>query len=202
MKTLIRRRLKELIRRKELRTPRLAVSAVAVAAVVAGAAGVAAAPGSAAGAAKAHAAHPSKDPKFKRPKLKHGLLSIEGTDESDAITLRLQAGDPGVLQVDVGDDGSSDFSFDRTKIAAIAVDAGSGNDAVASTRATASSPTRSRRPSTVATGTTTCREAQAPNCCLVATGTTRSTGTAAAISRSWARATTRSSGIPATGATS
>ena len=42
---------------------------------------------------------------IKHPKLKDGVLSIEGSKSSDRIVLRLQAGDPGTLQLDVGDDG-------------------------------------------------------------------------------------------------
>ena len=49
---------------------------------------------------------------------------------NDNIALRLQAGDPGVLQVDVGDDGSADFSFKRDRIAAISIDASEGDDLV------------------------------------------------------------------------
>ncbi|MGZ4354112.1 MAG: hypothetical protein ACXVZ4_11245, partial [Gaiellaceae bacterium] len=80
----------------------LSASAVALAAAVAGAAGIAAAPGKAAPARHAaKARHAHKADKFKHPKLKHGVLTIEGTDASDKITLRLQAGDPGFLQVDV-----------------------------------------------------------------------------------------------------
>ena len=56
---------------------------------------------------------PPEAEKFKQPKLKHGVLTIKGTEASDKIALRLQAGDPGMLQVDVGDDGSADFSFER-----------------------------------------------------------------------------------------
>jgi hypothetical protein len=67
---------------------------------------------------------------FKHPKLKDGVLTILGTKASDTIVLRLQEGNPGVLQVDVGGDGSADFSFDRNKIAAIAVDAREGDDIV------------------------------------------------------------------------
>jgi predicted lipoprotein with Yx(FWY)xxD motif/Ca2+-binding RTX toxin-like protein len=67
---------------------------------------------------------------FPRPKLRHGLLEIEGTKASDRIALRLKAGDPGILQVDVGDDGSADFSFKRKLIGKIAVDAGAGDDMV------------------------------------------------------------------------
>src|SRR5206468_4774759 len=68
--------------------------------------------------------------KFKHPKLTHGLLSIKGTQAGDRIALRLQAGNPDMLQVDVGDDGSSDFSFKRDKITKIAVDAQAGDDIV------------------------------------------------------------------------
>src|SRR6266700_49877 len=126
--------MKNVIRLKESRSVRpvwLSASAVTLAAVVAGAAGIAAAPGNAAPvrhAAKASHAH--KTDKFKHPKLKHGVLTIEGTEASDKIALRLQAGDPGVLQVDVGDDGSADFSFERDRIAKIAVDGRAGDDLV------------------------------------------------------------------------
>src|SRR6266566_6803462 len=63
-------------------------------------------------------------------KLRHGLLTIEGTDVSDRIALRLKAGRPDILQVDVGDDGSADFSFERKHVRQIAVDARSGDDLV------------------------------------------------------------------------
>jgi predicted lipoprotein with Yx(FWY)xxD motif len=67
---------------------------------------------------------------FKRPKLMHGLLSIEGTAKNDEVALRLKAGDPAILQVDVGDNGSADFSFRRKQIAKVAVSARAGNDLV------------------------------------------------------------------------
>ena len=70
------------------------------------------------------------DSRFKRPKLRRGVLSIVGTAASDKIVLRLKAGYPGTLQVDVGDDGSADFSFDRKKVAKIAVAARAGDDSV------------------------------------------------------------------------
>jgi Ca2+-binding RTX toxin-like protein len=110
----------------------LSASALALAvAAVAGAAGVAAGNGKAAPARHAgKASHAHKADKFKHPKLRHGLLTIEGTDASDTIALRLQAGDPGVLEVDVGDDGSADFSFERASVASIAVDAAAGDDSV------------------------------------------------------------------------
>jgi hypothetical protein len=63
-------------------------------------------------------------------KLKHGGLTVKGTKASDAITLRLQTGDPGILELDVGDDGTADFSFDRTSVAKIAVDGRGGDDLI------------------------------------------------------------------------
>ncbi len=112
------------------RTLRLAASAVAATAV-AGGAGIAASQANASPFHHAHKyLHRFYDPRFKQPKLKHGLLSIEGTNAADAITLRLKAGDPSTLQVDVGDNGSADFKFARAKIAAITVDAAGGNDVV------------------------------------------------------------------------
>src|SRR5438034_9666784 len=120
-----------LVRLKESRTARpvwRAASAVAVVVAVAGVFGIAAGQGHAAAAAKTSAAH--RMDKFKHPKLQHGLLTIEGTEASDKIALRLQAGQPGILQVDVGDDGSADFSFARSKITNIAVNARGGDDLV------------------------------------------------------------------------
>ena len=72
----------------------------------------------------------SKKSGFKHPKLKHGVLTVKGTEASDKIALRLQAGDSAILQIDVGDDGSPNFSFERKEIAKIAVDARPGDDLV------------------------------------------------------------------------
>jgi hypothetical protein len=111
--------MRNLIRRKAshtLRPRRLAASAVV--AVTAVAAGIVAGQGSAAPAG------------FAPPRLEHGVLRIKGTEASDKIALRLQAGEAAVLQVDVGDDGSADFSFDRNEIASIAVHARPGDDLV------------------------------------------------------------------------
>jgi Ca2+-binding RTX toxin-like protein len=63
-------------------------------------------------------------------KVAHGVLRVNGTDASDRIALRLQAGQPGVLQVDFGDDGSADVSVQRSDVHAIAVNAGDGSDRV------------------------------------------------------------------------
>jgi Ca2+-binding RTX toxin-like protein len=106
-------------------------AAVALAAAIAAAAGTVAGQGHAAIASRADKpANPPGAAKFKHPKVKHGLLEIKGTPGNDNIALRLQAGEPGVLQVDVGDDGSADFSFERAEVAAIAVDAREGDDLV------------------------------------------------------------------------
>ena len=104
------------------------LAAVAVtAAVAAGIAG----PGSATPAVRAdYNPYPPKAAKLKAPKLKQGTLTVTGTKRSDKITLRLQAGDPGILEVDFGDDGSADFSFERSQIAKIAVTARAGADQV------------------------------------------------------------------------
>jgi len=104
------------------------VWAAVVLAALFGAAGIVAGQGNAAPAVKTSAAH--RMDKFKHPKLKHGELTIVGTEASDKIALRLQSGQPGVLQVDVGDDGSADFSFARERVATIAVDAAAGDDLV------------------------------------------------------------------------
>jgi Ca2+-binding RTX toxin-like protein len=68
--------------------------------------------------------------RFERPKLKQGVLSVVGTAAGEKIALRLRAGDPNVLEVDVGDNGSADFSFKRKQITRIAVDAKAGDDLV------------------------------------------------------------------------
>jgi Ca2+-binding RTX toxin-like protein len=63
-------------------------------------------------------------------KVNHGTLSVKGGDRGDAIALRLKAGDPSRIQVDVGDDGSADFTFARAGISAISVKGGDGNDSL------------------------------------------------------------------------
>jgi RTX calcium-binding nonapeptide repeat (4 copies) len=108
----------------------LVVSALAVAAAVGGTAGTAAGQGT----APAHHAHKASllrtEAQFRDPQLQSGELAIQGTNANDRLALRLQAGNPAVLQVDVGDDGSADFSFARAGIARISVDGGNGDDVV------------------------------------------------------------------------
>jgi RTX calcium-binding nonapeptide repeat (4 copies) len=114
--------MENLMLHKQARAGRLAASAVAVAAALAGVAG----PGNAALADNAR--HSSTPVGFPHPKLNRGVLTITGTQASDQIALRLQAGNPGTVQVDVGDDGSADFSFVRADLDAINVRMGGGND--------------------------------------------------------------------------
>jgi Ca2+-binding RTX toxin-like protein len=103
------------------------VTAAAVAALVAGQVSAASAASTSAGAKPSY---PPQAAKFKKPKLNHGVLIVEGTRAADKITLRLESGQAGILQIDVGDNGSPDFSVDRSKVARIAVNARAGNDAV------------------------------------------------------------------------
>jgi hypothetical protein len=63
-------------------------------------------------------------------KVKHGTLEVKGSNRSDTVALRLKAGDPNQIQVDVGDDSSADFSFARRDVLAINVKAGKGDDSV------------------------------------------------------------------------
>jgi Ca2+-binding RTX toxin-like protein len=101
-------------------------SAVAVAAV---AAGLMAGSGTAA-SFRADASHSHGKAKFKHPKLRHGELTIEGTDANDTIALRLKAGQPNVLEVDVGNDGAADFKVKLKHVETIVVEAEDGNDHV------------------------------------------------------------------------
>jgi Ca2+-binding RTX toxin-like protein len=57
-------------------------------------------------------------------------LQIKGDGASDKLALRLSPADPNMLQVDVGEDGTADFSFDRSTFTAINVQAGGGDDEV------------------------------------------------------------------------
>lgn len=59
-----------------------------------------------------------------------GTLEITGTAAADDIALRLQPGAPTTLQVDVGGDGTADFSFDTSTFTAISAQAGSGADTI------------------------------------------------------------------------
>ena len=63
-------------------------------------------------------------------KIKHGTLEVKGSNRADTVALRLKAGDPTRVQLDVDDDGSADFTFARNDVSAINVKMGKGNDSV------------------------------------------------------------------------
>ena len=65
-----------------------------------------------------------------RAAIDNGTLRISGSPSADRIALRLSPLDPNLLQVDVGDDRSADFTFDRSTFDAIDVAAGNGADEV------------------------------------------------------------------------
>ena len=62
--------------------------------------------------------------------LKGKTLIVKGTGASDRLALRLHAGAPGKIDVDVGDNGSADLAVARNKVTRIRVKAGGGNDAI------------------------------------------------------------------------
>jgi Ca2+-binding RTX toxin-like protein len=65
-----------------------------------------------------------------RARLEHHTLRVQGTEANDSIALRLAADDHSVVEVDLGDNGSADFSFPRAAIKRISVEARGGNDRV------------------------------------------------------------------------
>jgi Ca2+-binding RTX toxin-like protein len=58
----------------------------------------------------------------------NGTLNVVGTNANDQITLALAAGDPSMLEVDVGPHGSGVQRFDRSTFTAISVVLRSGDD--------------------------------------------------------------------------
>ena len=70
----------------------------------------------------------------KKPKVKasiyRGQLNVLGTARNDRITLRLKPGNPSRLQVDVGGNGYTEFTFRRSRFSRIVVHAGAGSDAL------------------------------------------------------------------------
>lgn len=58
----------------------------------------------------------------------HDTLTVVGTSRADAIALRLAPGDANTIQVDFGDNGTADRSFDRSTFTSIHVFTRSGND--------------------------------------------------------------------------
>jgi hypothetical protein len=60
----------------------------------------------------------------------HDTLIVKGSNDDDRIALRLQAAAPGILEVDFGDDGTAEHSFDRATFSRINVFARRGDDQI------------------------------------------------------------------------
>ena len=115
---------------RTVRPALLAVSALVAAAALGGTAGPAAAHGAhgyKAGKASDQRRHEAG---LEVARLYDGLLAVEGTNADDRIALRLQAGNPAILQVDLGDDGSAEFGFPRAEVERLSIDGGNGGDSV------------------------------------------------------------------------
>jgi Ca2+-binding RTX toxin-like protein len=65
-----------------------------------------------------------------RAQVKAGTLELIGDGASDKVALEPGPFDPTTLLVDVGEDGTTDFTFDRSTFSAINVQAGTGDDEV------------------------------------------------------------------------
>jgi Ca2+-binding RTX toxin-like protein len=65
-----------------------------------------------------------------KAQVQSGTLQITGDAASDKLSLDVSPTDPNILTVDVGEDGTTDFAFDRSTFTAIDVEAGGGNDDV------------------------------------------------------------------------
>jgi hypothetical protein len=57
-----------------------------------------------------------------------GTLTVRGSNAADAIALRLAAGAPAALDVDLDDDGKAEHTFDRSTFTRIVVLGGNGDD--------------------------------------------------------------------------
>jgi Ca2+-binding RTX toxin-like protein len=62
--------------------------------------------------------------------LQADTLVLTGDGKGDTLALRLAAGDPTQLEVDVKNDGTADFAFDRSLFTAISITAGAGRDTI------------------------------------------------------------------------
>jgi Ca2+-binding RTX toxin-like protein len=65
-----------------------------------------------------------------RAAIVHRTLEVRGGAAANNVALRLQAGDPSHIQVDVANDGTADFTFPRSELSAIDISMGPGNDTV------------------------------------------------------------------------
>ena len=66
-----------------------------------------------------------------RAQVHDGVLRVTGTPFADAIQLHPAAGNPGIAEFDVNNDGVVDFSFPTADLSAIVVDGAGGDDRIA-----------------------------------------------------------------------
>ena len=89
---------------------------------------------SAFGAPEAKPPPKAKETSTKKPKVEAGIrrgqLNVLGTAKNDRITLRLKPGNKSRLQLDVGGNGSAEFTFKRSAFNRIVVHGASGADAL------------------------------------------------------------------------
>ncbi len=75
-----------------------------------------------------------KKKRYSRPKVKghvkKRVATVIGTPRGETIVLRLKANNPNKIQVDVGNNGSADWQFNRNQVRQIVVLARGGNDIV------------------------------------------------------------------------
>lgn len=67
-----------------------------------------------------------------------GVLTIVGSANADTIQIRLRSGDPAVLEVDDGADGTVEHSFDRATFTSVVVDGAGGADVLSVSNANGS----------------------------------------------------------------
>jgi len=65
-----------------------------------------------------------------KTQIKNGQLLLTGNGDSTRLALRLRSSASTILDVDVGDDGTAEFSFDRSRFDRIVINAGGGDDVV------------------------------------------------------------------------
>lgn len=65
-----------------------------------------------------------------KAKVHKDTLTVTGTSAAETLALRLRAGDPTTLEIDVGDPGLDSFRFKRSQFDRIVVNAGGGDDVV------------------------------------------------------------------------
>jgi RTX calcium-binding nonapeptide repeat (4 copies) len=78
----------------------------------------------------ANAAHAELGVKPVTARIKNNVLTVAGSSSGDAITIRLKAGDPNTLEVDVGANGTADFQFNRQLFTAIDAAGNDGDDTI------------------------------------------------------------------------